>query len=273
MGAVRNPRDVVEEDEAVSLAEGELKGGNWDDREGAGLPLLSSPAVSRGAPDDEWRVREAGVSCCGWWEGLREVDFAAVVDVHDASAKDPHLGGDVDGSDYGRRVPEDVHVLSPRPKHSLECTIIPALHLGGEAYHHCNVSSRGCLSSVLKSAVSRRAEVEGNCHFQASVVGQFGEGYCHGRHVEDGLDRIVFLLDPLSGERSSQLGLDLLPKVGWEVVGICPAFQPLAAARADHVAPAPVVDEDHGSEAVSARQGEFRVVWLVLEEMASGEKG
>jgi len=48
-----------------------------------------------------------------------------------------------------------------------------------------------------------------------------------------------------AAKKGSELSLDLLPEVGWEIVRICLAIEPLAAAWAEHFVLAPVVDEDH----------------------------
>ncbi len=52
----------------------------------------------------------------------------------------------------------------------------------------------------------------------------------------------------------------------------CLAFEPLAAARAEHVVLAPAVDDHHGREAVATGQGHLRVLGDVLKEGASWEE-
>lgn len=110
MGAVREPGDVVEEDLAPPLPEDELERGDRDYGKdsapvgGCKFGIAGDSAVDHGDAGEVASVLD----------GLREVDFAAAVDIDDASVADPHLSGDVEGSDSRGRVPEDVDALLGR---------------------------------------------------------------------------------------------------------------------------------------------------------------
>ncbi len=74
---------------------------------GGKAPTLS---VSRDSAVDERGAGELSHFAGGRWD----VDFAAAVDVDDASVADPHLGGDFHGSDVPGALPKNVYVLRGR---------------------------------------------------------------------------------------------------------------------------------------------------------------
>ena len=99
--AVRNPRDVFEEDEAPMLPEADLKGRDWDEREVALPPRLARRAVAESPANDERGVRDRRLGADRSRQRPWEVDFAAAVDFNVAGFRDTHLGDDVDGSHVG----------------------------------------------------------------------------------------------------------------------------------------------------------------------------
>ena len=86
------------------------------------------------------------------------------------------------------------------------------------------------------------------------------------------MNLVALIIDSLRLQRPVYVCLELIPKVGREVVDIGPACVPLSAARTEHIVFAPVVDNHHCCKAMAARQGHFGVLWGVFDEWAVWKK-
>jgi len=271
MCAVRYPRDVFEEDLTLPLSEDELKRGDGD--YGEDHVLRGTLGIARDSAMDHGDAWEPPAAV----NGLGEVDFARAVDVDDANIADSHLGGYVDGSDVGRRLPDDVHIMLRWG----ECWSHPPLPLRtgrGQGDHHRKIANCGRPALVQRASqsllihLSRRPVVESDENFQAGILCQRLKRGCDGRQLEEGPDSLALILDAFRTQGAGNVSGELALKVGREVVDICAALEPPPAARAEHLVLAPAVDDHHGREAVAAGQGHLGVLWRVLEKGAAREK-